>query len=248
MTGSSTPASDLFRATLDQVVEGVDATEHEGLTFEAGALRVFTSPVDTIQRIVTISMAVPPIGMDSHMLFAFAKPATALPHFTLDSVQAPGHGPGQAGLAYHLDLVPRIDMSAEADHIWTVYGPLTEAYTEGKAFEGLQPANISPRQHAIMSPWMLVHRSSEEAFVKVADSVRTYCDHWLGLVRSGVEAPPGWTPTMLAERDAKHRASLFSVEIDPVWSQVDRLVGPELSARFRAILKGDDVLESGGLA
>ena len=39
-------------------------------------------------QVVTTNIVVPAIQLDSHMLFAFTSSASAVPHFTLDSVQA----------------------------------------------------------------------------------------------------------------------------------------------------------------
>ncbi len=53
-----------------------------------------------------IAMTVAPINLDSHMLYAYTPPASAVPHFTLDSIC---HGDG---FAFHLDLPPRVDPGA----------------------------------------------------------------------------------------------------------------------------------------
>ena len=42
---------------------------------------------------------------------------------------------------------------------------------------------------------------------------------------------------VLALRDRRNRATLFNPQVDPVWLQVDRLVGAETSARIRDLLK-----------
>ena len=47
----------------------------------------------------------------------------------------------------------------------------------------------------------------------------------------------GATAEQLADRDARHRAALFNPDVDPVWAQVDRLLGPDVSARIRDSLK-----------
>ena len=51
---------------------------------------------------------------------------------------------------------------------------------------GLSPAHLSPRQYAIMSPWMLAKRATAEAFAAIDDLVDAYLDHWLGLVHGGI--------------------------------------------------------------
>ena len=45
-----------------------------------------------------------------------------------------------------------------------------------------------------------------------------------------------------AVRDAKHRKLLFNPAIDPVWNQVDRMVGKEISGQIQNILKDPALL------
>ena len=54
--------------------------------------------------------------------------------------------------AFHLDLIPRVDLGANLDYMNAVFNPLTGIFTEACAIEGLSPAEISPRQKALMSP------------------------------------------------------------------------------------------------
>ena len=60
-----------------------------------GTVRLFSG--GPIHKLVYIGLAVPMIGLDSHMVFAFTAPDSAVPHFTLDSVLAGPH------FAFHLD-------------------------------------------------------------------------------------------------------------------------------------------------
>lgn len=226
--------------TLDVLVSALDLRElgapRLSLTTLAGA------PVGALRRfvgeaasLVTISLVVPAFGLDSHMIFAFTPPTSPLPHFTLDSVQA---GPGYA---YHLDLVPRVDLAANLAYADAVYGPLTRVFDEECARPGLQPARLSPRQRALMSPWMLAHHADAAAFAGLTSALRAYRDRWLELCASGL--PPALSGDLcsgdLPERDRRLRAALFSPEVDPVWSQVDRLVGGERSAELRRHLRGE---------
>ena len=233
-------AGDLSARTLDRItrVLGLVAVEsecqplvHAGSGAPLGELRVLAG--GPVAQLVTISLSFDPIGLDSHMLFAFTAPDSALPHFTLDAVKA---GPGYA---YHLDLVSRVELGTHKAYMDHVFAPLTPAYDSGRAREGLTPAALSPRQYALMSPWMLVHRADEEAFAAVGEAVDAYVAHWLALCASGV--PAGCTADMtcaeLASRDRAHRANLFDPDIDPVWAMTDRLVGPEVNEHLRSVLK-----------
>jgi hypothetical protein len=192
-----------------------------------GKLAVW-SGVETVRKVVYCSMAVPQIGLDSHMVFAFTAPESAVPHFTLDSVE------GQGSFAFHLDLIPRVDLGVSLSYLDGVYEPLTPLYQEVIAREGLTRANLTPRQYAIMSPWMLVHRATAEAFAGIGDAVGAYREHWSALVESGVKSD--LDGAALAQRDHIHRSLLFSVEIDPVWKQTTRLLGEEQSEAVRAQL------------
>ena len=197
-----------------------------------------------VAKVVTISLVVPQIGMDSHMVFAFSPDASALPHFTLDSVRAGGY------LAYHIDLVPRADLGAQLEYVNAVYQPLTPVFEplspvfeRSKEVFGSLRAAIGPRQYAMMSPWMLVNRASEEQFKAFDAFVDDYFAHWSALVESGLpqEVLATLADTDLAARDRANRENLFSPEVDPVWERVTRLVGQETSDRLRAELISNEV-------
>ncbi|MCF2531545.1 hypothetical protein [Yinghuangia soli] len=196
----------------------------------AGRLRVFEG--EAVAHAVYIALTVPAIGLDSHMVFAFGPAQSCLPHFTLDSVAT-----GDA-YAFHLDLVQRADLAVHLDYMDAVYGPLTETYLGARALPGLTEAAIGPRQRALMSPWMLVHRASEEAFRAIDGPVHAYLDHWLALAADGVPKAVAGTlaGTDLPERDRALRRLLFSRDVDPVWAQVSRLLGDEETDRLRALL------------
>ncbi|GAA2609497.1 hypothetical protein [Paractinoplanes durhamensis] len=222
----SLPAA-LCDTTLDKILARfpVTLTEERDLTSPmspapVGKIRVWRGE-GPIVKVVNVSLVVPPIGLDSHMIFAFTDPSSGVPHFTLDSV-ANGDN-----YAFHLDLIPRIDLATSLPYLDEVFEPLTAVYQEVREREGLTPAHLSPRQYALMSPWMLVNRATAEAFAGIGEAVDTYFTHWAGLVDSGVKAEG------TAERDAAHRALLFSPEIDPVWAQTVRLLGQEQSELVR---------------
>ena len=90
-----------------------------------------------------------------------------------------------------------------------------------------------------LSAWMLAHRADESAFGAMGDVVKQYRQHWEGLVRDGVPADllGGRTSDDLAARDEANRAAIFSPEVDPVWANVDRLIGEESSAEIRDLLR-----------
>ena len=196
-----------------------------------GAHRVLSR--EGVAALVYVGMTVEAFGLDSHMCFAFTPPASPVPHFTVDSVMAGPH------YAFHLDLIPRLDPAANLAYIDHCYVPLDEAHSQAAGIDELTPAHLSRRQWQLMSAWMLAHRADEDGFREVFGVVAAYRDHWLELVVDGVpdDAVGGVGAEQLDERDARHRAALFNPEVDPVWAQVDRLLGPDMSARIRDSLK-----------
>ena len=199
-----------------------------------GQTRLFRG--EPLFQLVTSNIVVPPIQLDSHMLFAFTPSAGAVPHFTLDSVRAGDH------YAFHLDLIPRVDLGAQLAYMDSCFGPLTAAYERGEAMEGLSRAQLSPRQHAIMSPWMLAKRATLEAFSQIDALVDDYLDHWFRLLDEGVAegALEGIEITELIERDRRNKAIIFNRDVDKVWDQITPLVGREAAERQIALLRAVD--------
>ena len=217
------------RLELEETVHTPLASAMDGSP--VGAHRVLVR--NGVAALVYVGMTVEAFGLDSHMCFAFTPAASPVPHFTVDSVLAGPH------YAFHLDLIPRLDPGANLAYIDHCYGPLTEVHDDTMQIEGLTPAHLSPRQWQLMSAWMLAHRADEDGFRAVFGTVAAYRDHWLDLVVDGVpdSVLDGATAEQLAERDARHRAALFNPDVDPVWAQVDRLLGPEVSAGIRTSLQ-----------
>lgn len=184
-----------------------------------GEVRVFRGA--PIAQLVSCTIVVPAIGLDSHMLFAFTDTEGAVPHFTLDSVRNGG------SYAFHLDLIPRVDLAVNLPYMDQVFAPLSATFKAARDSGGLTPAQLDPRQYAVMSPWMFVSRADEAAFLRTFDTVDAYLDHWFKVLEAGVaqEALGGTTARERAARDAAHRAILFSPEVDKVWNQITPLIG-----------------------
>ena len=240
-------AAGLAQRTLDRVVSETDATEVIGT--DGGAYLTLTSPMSEdpvgsmrvfagglAAKTVYVGMTVAPIGLDSHMIFAFADAESPVPHFTLDSVEA-----GDMH-AFHLDLVPRCDLGVSPDCLAAAYAPLEDSWESATQIDGLTPAHLSRSQWAIMSPWMLANRATAEALTAIEPTVVAYLDHWLGLLRGNLQPELcGSTGAELAARDHKHRATLFSPEVDPVWAQVDQLVGATTSRSIQEMLRTNEL-------
>lgn len=240
----SSLANKLSQKTLNAIIERFNLIEH-GDPFKklnspmspapVGQVRLFSG--EPVHKLVYIGLTVPPIGLDSHMIFAFTAPDSPTPHFTLDSVLAGPH------FAFHLDMIPRVDLGANLDYINEIFQPLTELFDSAKEIEGLTPAHLSPRQYAIMSPWMLAYRATEEAFTQIDEHVDRYLAHWFKIVETKlpVSVFEGLDNRNFSERDKRNRAAIFNPKVDPVWGQIDRLLGEKVSSGLRALLIAQDI-------
>ncbi len=47
------------------------------------------------------------------------------------------------------------------------------------------------------------------------------------------------TAADLERRDQENRALIFSPEVDKVWAQIERLLGTDVPATMRSVLKGE---------
>ena len=242
---SSLPEA-LLQRTLNRVIEAFGLEEVAGEDggpwlplvcqapmYEGGIGQVRLYRGAPLFQVVTSTIVVPPIQLDSHMMFAFTPSDSAVPHFTLDSVRAGAHH------AFHLDLIPRLDLGAHLAYMDACFTPLTPTFERGQAMQGLSLAQLSPRQYAIMSPWMLAKRATAEAFSAIDDLVDTYLDHWLGLMRGGLPeaALEGVNAAALIERDRRNKAIIFNREVDKVWDQITPLVGQDAAQRQIDLLR-----------
>lgn len=245
-----TRARDLSIEQLDVIVDRLGLVEDVGDSGApprfplvggfgpVGVCRTFrkdpAAGADTI-TLVYIAMSVEMIGLDSHMLYAHTPSTSAVPHFTLDSICTGDE------FAFHLDLPPRVDPGANLRYLDFVYAPLNDVRAATVALDGLSPAHISPRQWSIMSSWMIVQRATAVAFENVFEPVHRYRDRWLELVATGVPDDvldgSAADPAERAARDLRNRAAVFNPEVDPVWVQVDRMLGQEMSGRLQDLLR-----------
>ena len=198
-----------------------------------GTCRVFRG--ESIPLMVYVGAALPMANLDSHMIFAFTGPNSLVPHFTVDSIAM-----GDI-YAFHLDLIPRADLGANLAYMDAAFGPLTGMYTEACAIEGLSPAEISPRQRALMSPWMLAYRADQPAFESIGGPVEHYLRHWASLVEAGLSSDvvEATDTRDLEGRDIRNRAAIFNPEVDPVWEKMTPMIGAEACVRLQELLKGE---------
>ena len=235
--------SDLCLGTVDAIVSRLGLTEVPGddtpefrplfspMSPDApvGALRIWQR--DGLD-LAYVGLAVPQIHLDSHMMYAWAASDSAVPNFTVDSVGFDG------GFAFHLDMTPRVDLGAHLSYMDHCYEALTPIRAKVEEIDGLSKANISERQWALMSEWMVVSRADENGFRAIRGTVDAYRDHWATLFENGIPAEviEGVTPDDLAERERRNRGFVFDADVDPVWAQIERLLGTEESERLRTTL------------
>lgn len=250
MTTEKTPAFRLFDSALSHLTTALNLQETQGrdggpwlpLSSHApfhqggcGQARLFQG--DGIFKVLTCSITAPAIGLDSHMVFAFTRSQSGVPHFTVDSVQTGDH------MAFHLDLIPRVDLATHLAYMDWAFGDLTETFSAAASIEGLTPAHITPRQRAVMSPWMVVNRATPEAFAQVEPLVQTYLSHWLSLLATDV--PNGilddQTAASLAARDKVNKAIIFDPDVDKVWNQIRGLIGSDAVEAIREQLMATSV-------
>ncbi len=228
-------ARSLCLDTLEAIIDRTGLQEVLGA--DGGPLRVLTSPMTPepvgslrvwnggkgVAKAVYCGLAVPAIGLDSHMVFAFSDADSLVPHFTLDSVF------GQGTFAFHLDLIPRLELATHLAYMDAVYTPLTETFEDVQSREGLTVAAIGPRQKAMMSHWMCANRATDEAFLGMRPAVEFYLEHWLALLDHGLseEVLASAADTHVPDRDLANRANLFSADVDEVWHTITRLIGDQ---------------------
>jgi len=261
-----TLASKISHLTLQRITEHFGLEEVQGE--DGGPFRPLTAPAfgnapvgnfrlwnggERLLKVVYTGITVEAIGLDSHMIFAFTKPDSLVPTFTLDSVYTrmpPGMDPnfseGGDMYAFHLDLVPRCDLGVNEEYMQRCYVPLTESQAKVITTDGVYAAQLSPMQRAIMSPWMLAQRTSAEAYeAEIFPAAKFYLDHWLHMVDNGIDdIVSGIVGDSGASRDAANRELIFNREIDSVWNKIDGMLGTDVSDFMIKVLRSQ-IVESG---
>lgn len=205
---------------------------------------------EKLLKVVYTGITVEPIGLDSHMIFAFTQPDALVPTFTLDSVYTkmppdmdPNFPSGGDMYAFHLDLVPRCDLAVNEAYMRRCYEPMSDVQAKVLAANGVFAAQLSPMQRAIMSPWMLAQRTTTEAYEsEIFPAANVYLDHWLNLVDQGLDdLAAGIKGDAGAARDAANRALIFNRDIDAVWNKIDGMLGADVSNFMIDVLRNQAV-------
>jgi hypothetical protein len=87
---------------------------------------------------------------------------------------------------------------------------------------------------------MMAKRATPEAFKKLP--VDAYLDRWFNLVDRGLPeaALSGLTGEDFAMRDKLNREALFNRDVDPVWIQIEAMIGADVGVELREELKQQD--------
>jgi nucleoside-diphosphate-sugar epimerase len=199
-----------------------------------GAFRVHRG--GPIHKLVYSALSSDELGLDTHQIYAFTAPDSALPHFFVDVAYSPN-----TDSTFHLgiDLVPRVDLSSMLAYSREVFAPLT--LTLEGAFETAgvaQAKTIGPLARSLRSPWMLAAYVQPTAVGQLSVLIQAYLAQWLKVVEGGLstEACASVAKEDLAARDLRNRAAMFSAETNRVWVLLDRLLGEKTGVSMREIL------------
>jgi hypothetical protein len=220
----------------DSIVEAFDLVEADragggalplGPDGELGSYRLWTG--DRVRRLVHVGVSLPDGSMDAHMLIAQTPAGTAVPHLGVDVMRFPD------GFAEFVDLIPRVDLVAHRGYVERVYADLDPHYERFAAEPSARIVPMPPSMLAYYSPWML-HHMGLPTLELIADSIATYVTRFIELAADGLVGVDIPGSVELAARDRLHRGVLFDPDFDPVWRQVEPLLGTEAVTTIRETL------------
>jgi hypothetical protein len=192
-----------------------------------GELRVYRGR-GVVEKVVGSRFTLSHPPLESHSLVVFTRPDSPIPHLIVDAVR---FGPS---LSFHVDLLPKRDLGVSLSYVDLCFAPLSAVRAEMDKDLRLSPGTAPLRQRAFLSPWMALYTHSPDASVAALGYVERYFEHWASLLRS---RDPLLAPDIaLVERDRAHRRLVFSRDLDPVWSMLDRAIGSASVDRLLAAL------------
>jgi hypothetical protein len=200
---------------------------------DAGWLRIWVATdASHVDRLIHLRLLSPPV--DTNLLFLFARPASAAPHFHAQVVQFAADA-----FVYNADLIPRLDPVDHPDYFRAVYGPITKEFWKATSNRDNACSMVSanPAVATYLSAWSIAasRPTTKGELSRVTPSIVAYLDHCLALARN-----PGYEtfdPATTADRDRRHLALLHSDELDPrAWKGVYRVVGEDTGRRIKTLL------------
>jgi hypothetical protein len=207
---------------------------HEKTQTPLGAVRVFRG--DQLGKVVYIHIDDHKAKLKAYMLVGFTGSDSVVPHFFLDLVQR------NESFFWHLDLMPKRDLSQSASYLKNVYQPLTEYSALAKDSGFTDTGMLSLLQKAFLSPWLINKQVVPEAYPVLLKMSNGYYRQWRRLVNdsSGISGGPMLREKRLSRRDFNMRRLFFSDKIAPVWEYLDRLIGREDGELIRQQLWSND--------
>jgi hypothetical protein len=222
-----------LRDTITDAFDMVEVERDEGGALplgpdgSLGTFRLWRG--DAVSRLVHVGVSLPDGSMDAHMLVAQTPAGSAVPHLGVDVMRFPD------GFAEFVDLIPRVDLVAHRGYVERVYADLDPHYERFAADPAARVVPMPPSMLAYYSPWML-HHMGLPTLDQITDSVGTYVERFIELAKDGLRDLDLPSADAVAQRDRLHRGVLFDPDFDPVWRQVEPLLGSDAVTTIRETL------------
>ena len=196
----------------------------------AGMLKVYRGKAP-VEYIITSSLYVEEMGMESYMLMAFVDPGSAIPHFAFDAMTNSERG------AFHVDFIPRLDLGTHPQYSKQVFEPLNDALDTLKADPDFSPGDGGRLLLSMLSPWTGLFQTTPDKLAGGAMLVDRYLQHWFTLIDQGVSTTVD--SEALANRDRLHRLALYNEENDMLWGLLKNLIGEKDRDLILSLLRGE---------
>jgi hypothetical protein len=196
----------------------------------AGLLKVYRGKAP-VEYIITTSLYVEEIGLESYMLMAFVDPSSALPHFAFDAMTNNERG------AFHVDYIPRLDLGTHPEYSKQVFEPLNDTLDTMKANPDFSPGDGGRLLLSMLSPWTGLFQATPDKLAGGSTLIDRYVQHWFSLIDKGVSA--NTNVEALADRDRRHRLALYNEENDMLWGLLKNLIGEKDRDLILSLLRGE---------
>lgn len=194
---------------------------------ELGAFRVWRG--EAVARLAHVGVTLPDGSLEAQMLVVQTPGGSAVPHLGIDVMRFP------TGFGVFVDLTPRVDLVAHRAYADRVYGGLDDLVVAALADPIVTVVPMPPSMLAFYSPWM-VHHMGSTSLAPIAEQVGAFVERFTELTTKGVDVDGLPDANAIAERDRRHRAVLFDPDFDPVWRQVEPLLGAPAVTTIREAL------------
>jgi hypothetical protein len=196
----------------------------------AGLLKVYRGKAP-VEYIITTSLYVEEMGLESYMLMAFVDPSSAIPHFAFDVMTNSERG------AFHVDYIPRLDLGIHPEYSKQVFEPLNDALDTLKADPDFAPGDGGRLLLSMLSPWTGLFQATPDILAGGSTLIDRYLQHWFSLIDKGVSATAN--AEALADRDRRHRLALYNEENDMLWGLLKNLIGEKDRDLILSLLRGE---------